>query len=740
MDRSIQTRQVLKRGKELEYPTDRYGVGSLLTLSNGINSSRAIMYNHHVEHSVNIIDAEPPLVATGFEAVIGEKSDCYVKSDSNYEIVKVFRRNDYNAIVIGFDRERNFYTAWHQKPFEEFSEGFAVKLNTVFDKKEVGDVIEKDEVIQKTTSFDKYGNYSIGRNLNTAYTISLMAMEDGIGLMNGAEKMMDTYRVHSVNVALNDNDVLLNLFGDKTHYRGMPEVGDKSVDGMVCAVRAIDPMGSIHSLKIKNLSLVEESDTVYYEDGKIVDITIRTNLTPEDIPDTIYFRRIKEMLIEQNRYYIEVYTYMNDIIRNSDDSCSFSEMFSIISEECHDFIDSSAFFVDYDDDPYGNIRIEFKLARRQHLSVGSKLVGRYGNKGTISRIIPPEKSFVCEDGRPIHVIVSALGVCGRLNHKQLDEHAINAYCYSAVCKMKETDDLDEKGQIILDLLKYFNSDEQYEFGKYFKSLSTEKKTILVKRIEKKGIIVVQEPVGNANIFDIAKAEDEFPTPWTRVRFEDGRMSMRKIIVSPMYFLRLKQDPEDKYSVRSRGPTSPVDDLPAKSRRRKMRTEMFSDVPVRMGNQEIESMLTTCIYPQVISRMMAANSTSFDMKLQMAMEYYIEAGEYNPNSPDYEDVYEQFMKDQESIGEILDELDVDPECFDATLDNVCGDFETATSRKSREIIDANLAILGCQLDIKRIHYDHDVILDNISAQYVGDDVIYKDGEIYIRVDDDSDEDE
>lgn len=746
----IITKQILEREKELEYRTDRYGVGSLLTTANRINASRAIMYNRNVGHVLNITDSEPPLTPTGFEAPLGNMSELRVISDGDYEIKKVFQKNQYFSIVIGYDKKRRYYHAWKVKPIEEQSEGFATKLTSPLNTVDVGDKIHKGDVIQSTTSFDAYGNYGLGRNLNTVYLISLMTMEDGIGLMNGAENMMDTIRCTRTTISLNEGDVLCNLYGESNKdYRGFPEVGERTMNrGVLCAVKTINPMKAVHALKGKHLKEIELSDRPYYIDGRVIDIIIRTNLGLSEIPDTPYNRRIKELLDEQNQYYLEVYSYMNEIIRGSDsENYTFSDMFSIISEECHDFIDSSAFFSDDDDEPYGNIRIEFAVMKRSHMSVGSKMVGRYGNKGTVSTIIPPEKSYMTEDGRPIHVIISAIGVIARLNHGQYDEHAVNSYAFTAVQQMKalSSDDIEGKLNILLKLLEYMNSDERDDFEKYFKSCSRKKQREILAEIENKGIIVILAPIDNPNMYDIGKAEKDFPTQWTRIVFkEDGSKSMRKVIVAPMYFLRVKQDPEEKYAVRFRGPVSITDDLPTKTRRKKLGTAMFSDVPVRVGNQEIEALLTQTLYPQIIARFMAKKSTLQDSKLEAAKRYYLDdIDDDDPMSFSYDDGDEKLANivDIENYDENSDddEYGYSSEILDFMMNVVddSNDLEANSRRKNREVLDANLAILGAEFQIDMVHYDTPKFLDNISAMYLGDDVIYDNGRIFLmqEVDDD-----
>jgi len=53
--------------------------------------------------------------------------------------------------------------------------------------------------------------------------------------------------------------------------------------------------------------------------------------------------------------------------------------------------------------------------------VGDKMAGRHGNKGVISRIVPVEDMPFLEDGTPVDIILSPLGVISRMNLGQLLE-------------------------------------------------------------------------------------------------------------------------------------------------------------------------------------------------------------------------------------------------------------------------------------------------------------------------------
>ena len=59
--------------------------------------------------------------------------------------------------------------------------------------------------------------------------------------------------------------------------------------------------------------------------------------------------------------------------------------------------------------------IQVSVANLRKIQVGDKVAGRYGNKGVISRVVAAEDMPYMEDGTPIDVILSPLGIISRMN-------------------------------------------------------------------------------------------------------------------------------------------------------------------------------------------------------------------------------------------------------------------------------------------------------------------------------------
>jgi len=65
--------------------------------------------------------------------------------------------------------------------------------------------------------------------------------------------------------------------------------------------------------------------------------------------------------------------------------------------------------------------IQIAVADIRKIQVGDKMAGRHGNKGVVSKIVPIEDMPYLEDGTPVDIILSPLGVISRMNLGQILE-------------------------------------------------------------------------------------------------------------------------------------------------------------------------------------------------------------------------------------------------------------------------------------------------------------------------------
>ena len=65
--------------------------------------------------------------------------------------------------------------------------------------------------------------------------------------------------------------------------------------------------------------------------------------------------------------------------------------------------------------------VKVYIAQKRKISVGDKMAGRHGNKGVVSRILPPEDMPFLPAGTPLDIVLNPLGVPSRMNIGQVLE-------------------------------------------------------------------------------------------------------------------------------------------------------------------------------------------------------------------------------------------------------------------------------------------------------------------------------
>src|SRR5256714_14904886 len=71
--------------------------------------------------------------------------------------------------------------------------------------------------------------------------------------------------------------------------------------------------------------------------------------------------------------------------------------------------------------PGVNELVRVYVAQKRKMAAGDKMAGRHGNKGVVSRIMPPEDMPFMPDGTPVEIVLNPLGVPSRMNLGQVLE-------------------------------------------------------------------------------------------------------------------------------------------------------------------------------------------------------------------------------------------------------------------------------------------------------------------------------
>ncbi len=229
-------------------------------------------------------------------------------------------------------------------------------------------------------------------------------------------------------------------------------------------------------------------------------------------------------------------------------------------------VDVKVFSHDQGDDlPTGvNKQVRVYIAQKRKISVGDKMAGRHGNKGVVSRILPPEDMPFLPDGTPLDIVLNPLGVPSRMNIGQVLEVHLGIAARKLGWKIMTPvfDGANEKD--ILECLK--------NAGVYRDVFPCEnidgKELMIVDKDAETGEIKVSEldedSKNNPEVLAELIAEKKLKVVDGKTVLYDGRTGEpfdNPVTVGIMYYLKLHHLVDDKIHARSNGPYSLVTQQP-----------------------------------------------------------------------------------------------------------------------------------------------------------------------------------
>ena len=586
--------------KELE---DKYsgkddilGMNSL-TFPEYMSSSRAIMFANHCKQRVNLINTEIPRMFTNCENLVGDNSSSKYTTEKDFEVYGKVSKFDFMPehiyYMFTYNEAEDKYEMIIKKISEELTENHGYSYNNeVIDSLNVGDKVSKGTTLFKSTGYDENDCYGFGVNALTVHVIDNNTIEDGIEISESLAKKLISNEEERIVIPINDNDYLCNIYGDENTYKGFPDIGEGINDHVVIALRRVINDQILYDMKKSNLmKLAPMDDTVYYsQGGKIVDIDIFCNKSIEDIPETEMNFQILRYLRNQERFYSELHEMCKEIVQSGS---SYSDDIGFWYRRSRDMLDSNYEFSD-GKNTFNNIIVEFSVEREVGVSVGSKLTGRFGNKGVISIIVKDDKDMpYTEDGRRIEVKMNGLGPCNRLITGPLYETALNAASNDICMYARGLKTYKEKFNLLDRYLSHFNDRKWGDgFREHFKSLSKEEqKETIDNIIENFELYIHTPPMWGESLFNkLDNIHKEF------AGIVKGRVQcyidkwgrkipiMNKLLVGEQYIMKLKQSSKKGFSARSMGFIN-TKGLPDKTNRLKTNLQLYSTIPVKWGIDE-----------------------------------------------------------------------------------------------------------------------------------------------------------
>jgi DNA-directed RNA polymerase subunit beta len=357
---------------------------SMIPFLNHDDANRTLMGSNMQKQATPCVIPEAPIVGTGIEGMaardtgrvlIAKEGGEVVECDANHIVVKRKdgKKDEYPLTTI---QRTNDFSAFYHRP--------AVT---------VGDKLKRGDLLADTTSTDQ-GQMAVGQNALVGFmSWSGANYEDAIII---SERLVKQSKFASIHLDELDVSVRDTKLGPEVTTPDIPNVSEMKL-------RNLDENGII-----RVGAEVRPGDILV---GKVTPKG-EAQLTPEErLLRSIFGEKAKDVKDTSLRLAAGKRGRVIGV--------------KIFSRENGDNLDSGVIK-----------KILITVGQVRNVSVGDKLAGRHGNKGVISRILPEEDMPYTEDGRPIDLLLTPLGVPSRMNLGQILElhlgMAANSLGYQAI--------------------------------------------------------------------------------------------------------------------------------------------------------------------------------------------------------------------------------------------------------------------------------------------------------------------
>ena len=280
------------------------GKGSMMPFNSSNSGSRKLMFGINLEQRLPLVDPDVAIVQTGYEYQFGEYSSSFVLAKDEYEIVAIipkFKDKPYGHKFYIMVDSHGTLKSIESCSYKHITENYGYLYgSSPLDSMQVGSVISPGTVLSKSGSFDEYNNRMDGKNLLLLYDSSEQTMEDGIRISQSCANKLASPLIHKVKIVINDNDIPLNIYGNRDLYKVFPDIGESINHSILMAYRREKKEESLFSQSYDRLMELIISDEKIFCSGKVVDVDVYSN-DPTKL-DSIYFSQIKYYYNQQMEF------------------------------------------------------------------------------------------------------------------------------------------------------------------------------------------------------------------------------------------------------------------------------------------------------------------------------------------------------------------------------------------------------------------------------------------------------
>ena len=341
---------------------------SLIPFAERDRIDRALTGSAMQKQAVPLLWNEAPTVGTGVEADIARNLSQIIVAEDDGEVI----RADSVAVEVKYASDTVKYELKH---FEKTADDRCYNQKVVVSR---GQKVKKGDILAEGASI-KDGEIALGRDLRVAFmSWGGFNMDDAVII---SDRLVKTDMLTNINIKDYMVEVRETKLGPEVVTRDIPNASEYSL-------RHLDEDGIVQIG-----SEVKPGDVLV---GKITPKGEQELSSEERLLRAIFGEKAKDVRDTSQR------------MKNTGSGKVIGvKIFS--KENGHEM-------------RAGVLKqIQIFVAEARKIMVGDKMAGRHGNKGVVAKILPEADMPFMEDGTPIDVILSPLGVPSRMNLGQLFE-------------------------------------------------------------------------------------------------------------------------------------------------------------------------------------------------------------------------------------------------------------------------------------------------------------------------------
>ena len=580
------------------------GKGLLVPMSVEVSGARKLLSSIQRDAALCLMNPELPIIRTGFENRYGEYSSSITTAEDDYQVLaKIskfsFSPNHHYWLICKSLHNKNIIV-YERVPAQHRTEQYGFLYNNAYmDSIYPTNIINKNQRIKMSLSYDTFGNRMDGLNMNVLYMALDDNMEDSIIISDYAARRFTAPLCKEVNIIVNENDIPLNYYGTSDIYKCMPDIGEHTKNSILLALRKENKSSALFSQSVDRLKDTEIGDDKYLLNGTVIDIDIHCN-NPENL-NMYYNGQFRLYYNERQRCAKEFIDILTPLVSSG---YILSDELKVIYGLSKRILNNDKYI---DKRKFSNIEIKMLILEERELQIGDKISNRYGGKGVISHILPREEMPSTEDGEVADILMNSSTMYNRENPPQLFEMSITRigelllkHIYNRIHDKTNPMELSSAVDLISLYLKRCNriSNQDQEFRDWCSTMSDSDLEFLINSMcYDRYIYTTVETMRDVfTIDDLNLLYKDFPfiqQSKLYVSIKDSRGNIRKVearrkgVMGKEYMLRLKQYAEEHFSATSLSATN-IKNANTKSKSAREYRTLYSHTPIRMGDMEINN--------------------------------------------------------------------------------------------------------------------------------------------------------